>query len=533
MIDSIRDPALKLLMQALQKAVEAEDAQAIQGLIAKLLLWSDEVELKTVLQSSVEAKALGDMMALTWHVLKRSAQAGVKNVLDDVRFIERALARQEKAAGVELMKPAPLSRPTDTKDSTHKILLIDDDALILKHFSYQLRESGFEVVTRRSTEDVDLLIAQENPSIIIMDLLETSDTLQGPAYMVTRQEDHTNHTPVIFMGERDDFDARLDCVRAGAHAFLAKPFDFKQLLDQVKQFTGDVNQDPYRVLAVDDDKLMLKIIRFNLEHAGIVVETTTNPKQAIDLMYDLRPDVLLTDLNMPECSGIELARMIRQLKTFVSIPIVFLTAETDPEHTANALLKGGDAYITKPVETTHLLDVVRSCAAKSREVRSMMFEDDLTGLYNPSAMRETLRREVIRADRANEPVTILLLDIDHLKRINDTYGHPAGDRLLKSFGNFLQARLRRTDWIGRGNGEQFAVIMPNTSAENAKKIIDTLRTAFADVKHQSDQGTFKVTFSGGVVSCVSGQDVEHIFHSVEMALLEAKQAGRNQLKVST
>jgi diguanylate cyclase (GGDEF)-like protein len=156
-----------------------------------------------------------------------------------------------------------------------------------------------------------------------------------------------------------------------------------------------------------------------------------------------------------------------------------------------------------------------------------MLRDSLTGLLNHTAFKEHLSREIARVRRQGTPLAVALIDLDHFKTVNDTYGHPTGDRVVKSVARVLQRRLRRTDVIGRYGGEEFAVLFPNTTERQAQRVVDEVRVTFAQVRHQSDSREFQVTFSGGVATCPPYDEAARLTEAADQALYAAKEAGRN------
>jgi diguanylate cyclase (GGDEF)-like protein len=190
---------------------------------------------------------------------------------------------------------------------------------------------------------------------------------------------------------------------------------------------------------------------------------------------------------------------------------------------------GGDDFLTKPIKPGHLVSSVSSRIQRSRMLRSFMVRDSLTGLLNHTAIKDQLEREVARAKRLKTPLAYAMIDIDLFKRVNDTYGHPVGDRVIKSLSRLLKQRLRETDVVGRYGGEEFAVIMSDTDGPAAMKVLDNIRDAFSRFSHLADGKEFSVTFSGGIADVALSGDAIKLGDFADRALYEAKHAGRNRL----
>jgi diguanylate cyclase (GGDEF)-like protein len=162
-----------------------------------------------------------------------------------------------------------------------------------------------------------------------------------------------------------------------------------------------------------------------------------------------------------------------------------------------------------------------------------MIHDGLTGLLNHTAIKEELAREVVRSNRLNTPLSFAMVDIDFFKKVNDTYGHAAGDRVLKSLARLLKQRLRETDIVGRYGGEEFAVIMNDTEATSAAKVIDEIRNVFSRLLHLSHDEEFFVNFSCGIADLKHFSDVASLSEAADKALYQAKQRGRNKVVVNS
>ncbi|MCJ7625622.1 MAG: diguanylate cyclase, partial [Anaerolineaceae bacterium] len=301
--------------------------------------------------------------------------------------------------------------------------------------------------------------------------------------------------PIFIISRSDPFSVRLDAVRAGGKAFFLKPLNVADLVDVLDDYSvAKTPSSPYRVLIIDDSQTQAFYSSVHLQKIGISTEIINDPSKVLQVLTDFNPDLILLDIFMPECSGLEVANIIRQIKTFDSIPIVYLYAETDINIQLEAMGIGGDDFLTKPIKPEHLRSAVLSRAERYRKLRSLMIKDGLTGLLNNSAVNEQLKQEIIRADRQINQVSYVMIDLDKFKLVNDSYGHAMGDRVLKSLARLFKQRLRRSDIIGRYGGEEFAIIFPDTSGQAAVGVMDELRKSFALVQHKAGDKEFTVIF---------------------------------------
>ena len=303
-------------------------------------------------------------------------------------------------------------------------------------------------------------------------------------------------------------------------------------MDMIDTLSTTEESEPYHVLIVDDDPEQVSYYALILQQAGMITSVASEPKTVLNVLVEAKPELILMDMYMPGCSGTELLALIRQQEAFVSIPVVFLSIENAETKKLAAIREGGDDFITKPAEPEFLIASISNRIRRTREIRYFMERDSLTGLLNHSNLKEQLIRELLRAKRAGSSLCFGMIDLDNFKNVNDTYGHLTGDKVLKSLSRMLQERLRRTDIIGRYGGEEFGVILLNTSATNAEPILNEIRENFSQIRHQGEEDEFFVTLSCGI-ACYPGYTDEGDFAAAaDKALYRAKESGRNCVVVS-
>ena len=263
----------------------------------------------------------------------------------------------------------------------------------------------------------------------------------------------------------------------------------------------------------------------------MIAQVVSNPLEVLEAMESFHPDLLLMDIYMPEISGVELARIIQQHRSYLGVPIVFLSAERDPLKQLEALGQGGDNFLTKPIEAAELVKAVSIRANHYQTLRSLMLKDSLTGLLNHSRVLEQLDHELRRAARLNQPLSVAMIDIDHFKSVNDTWGHPVGDSVILTLARLLRERLRVSDVVGRYGGEEFMVVMPEAGLEDARRVIDSLRESFARISHRVGDKDFTVSFSAGIAQITPRCVDRSLMEKADQALYQAKSIGKGRLSV--
>ncbi len=325
--------------------------------------------------------------------------------------------------------------------------------------------------------------------------------------------------------------SRLEAVRMGCQAYFTRQLDMTSLLDTLDRLTAPPQAEAGRVLIVDDSPALATFYAAHLQEAGFVTQVVNDPLKTLEALDEQAPELILLDMNMPGASGEEVARVIRQQDAFLSIPIVFLSAESDIGRQREAMSLGGDEFLQKPIQPEHLISAVKSRVIRYRALRALMVRDSLTGLLNHTNFKERLRAEAARSKRQGRMLSVALLDIDFFKKVNDGYGHPAGDRVIKSLSRLLRQRLRGADVIGRYGGEEFAVALPDTTGDKAALVLDQIRVSFAAIVQHAGDRTFQVTLSAGVAQYHEGSDGESLIQVADEALYTAKHGGRNRVEI--
>jgi diguanylate cyclase (GGDEF)-like protein len=338
--------------------------------------------------------------------------------------------------------------------------------------------------------------------------------------------------PVIWTCENGDLRSRLQSVRLGGAAFFTQPVDTDSLLVKLDDLTARTAPEPLRVLIVDDEPSLARLFSLILRQSGMETCEVISPLEVMTPLVEFRPDLILMDVYMPGCKGTELAAVIRQQEAYLGIPIVFLSVETDVHKQQDALRYGGDDFLIKPIQPRHLVSAVTTRATRARVLRNLMVRDSLTGLLNHTKTKEQLNVEMDRVRRLGHTISLAMIDLDHFKVVNDTYGHSAGDRVLRSLARLLQQRMRQTDVIGRYGGEEFAVIMSGADSNNARRVLDDVLMSFASLNHCCEGQDFRVSFSAGIASSPPIHDAASLSEAADRALYEAKSRGRSQVVVA-
>lgn len=421
-------------------------------------------------------------------------------------------------------KPYPLSH-----QASSLIYVLEDDVELAEETAQQLQHFGYRVELFHTTKALQEGVARQSPDVLLADIHLPEGSNAGPEVTTDISLQSGNDIPVIFTSGHNTWQDRLNAVRAGGQAYLTKPININVLVEQLDNVTGKQYQSQYRILIVEDTELLAQHYSFVLQTAGMSNVVLNKPEKILDVLEAYRPDLILMDIYMPGCSGVEAAQVIRQHSTYTNLPIVYLSTEKGLDQQLDALHVGGDDFLQKPINDNHLVAAVRIRARRFRQLSELMNRDSLTGLLNHINLKVALDREIAQADRRSAPLSFVMLDIDEFKLVNDTYGHPVGDQVIKSLARLLSQRVRKGDIAGRYGGEEFALILPDTPPSEALQLVENLRQQFEKIKYRLENGEFSATFSAGIASCPPYNLMENLITDADEALYKAKDSGRNQV----
>ena len=301
------------------------------------------------------------------------------------------------------------------------------------------------------------------------------------------------------------------------------------------------------ILVADDEPINRSLIQRRLERAGYRVLTAENGGEAVEKTLASLPDLVILDVMMPVMDGLEACRRIKDDEATRDIPVIFLSARDETEVKVNGLSLGANDYISKPFKAEELLarvdvamrlkherDRLRESAEEARAHAELAQEravtDALTGLLNRYGLQRSLAREHAEARRYERPLACLMIDLDNFKRVNDTYGHNAGDTALQQIATILIEVVRRSDMVFRYGGEEFLVLLPETDLEGAVSLAEKIRQATHSRSFGDGERIFSLTLSAGVATLWDNESGNDMIARADMALYHAKAQGRNRVE---
>jgi two-component system cell cycle response regulator len=453
---------------------------------------------------------------------------------------------------------------------TARVLIVDELLPNLKLLEVKLSNEYMQVETAESGAEALAAIDADPPDIVLLDvMMPEMDGFEVCKRIKANPE--TTHIPVVMMTNLSDRADRVRGLEVGADDFLTKPVDDRTLFARVRSLVRlkilmdewrlrdrasesltllNGNTDSYteagtdaRILIVEDKESyatqLTEILAVD-RHESIAVE---RPEESIDRLMNDDFDMILIGLCLEGQDALRLCAQIRSIDTLRHVPILLLVEESDSERLAKALDLGCNDYVVRPVDRNELLVRCRTQVrrrryqAKLRDNYERSFEmaltDSLTGIYNRRYLEAHLSGLIERIAGGRRYLSVILLDIDHFKKINDTCGHAAGDEVLQELCARVKKGVRSFDTVARYGGEEFVVVMPETNMGVATTVAERLRQVVADQPFTAITADHKleVTISVGVaeVDVTGGETTTSLINRADKALYVAKSKGRNRV----
>lgn len=407
----------------------------------------------------------------------------------------------------EIAKPAipptisPQSTPQPMQASAPFVLMIDDDKPFIDALQQAAPMRGLQIEMMTDEAVIWERLAQNPPEVILLNLHQ-ADTSDSRLSLLRALKTQFPRIPVLTLAQHDQLDERIAVARLGSERYILKPATLDEVFEAIAQVLPQGSGNEAKVLVVDDDAGMLKMLTVLLQPWGLQVTTLSNPDQFWQVLTSTNPDVLLLDLEMPTFNGIELCQVVRQDSKYGDLPILVVTAHTDIDHIQKVFAAGADDFIGKPIVGPELVSRVMSRIERSRMQRQLLrfqreqFQawqqqstlDALTQVANRRHFDESLNQEWQRLSREQAPLALILCDIDQFRTYNDRHGYQAGDDCLQRIAQVICNCVHcnyidpNRHLVARYGSDEFAIILPNTSLNNAlliaEQIQQAIRTAF-------------------------------------------------------
>lgn len=448
-----------------------------------------------------------------------------------------------------------------------RVLVVDDIWPNIKMLEVHLRSQYYEVLTAASGQEALEKAETESPDIILLDVMMP----EMDGFEVCRRlkaNPNLSHIPVVMVTALTETEDKVRGLEAGADDFLSKPIDNISLMARVRSLVRlkmsldewrirensarqlgvvsesiNVMDEPVegaQILVIEDKDFEKRKIEQTLRGDSDVVMIAENGAEAMDLALVHDFDLITVSLDLEEEDGLRLCSLLRTNEKTRNVPLVMVASANDMPRIAQGLEIGAHDYITRPLDTSELKARVRTQIRRKRfqdrlrstyEISlSLALTDSLTGLYNRRYLEVHLDKLLIKNKKANKTMAVLMMDIDHFKKVNDTRGHDVGDEVLKVFAKRLQENLRSFDLVARMGGEEFIAILPDVSEQRAHAVAERIRMAISGtpIACNVEEGALPISTSiGGFFISDCSIDAGEAIRCSDQNLYNAKKSGRN------
>jgi two-component system, cell cycle response regulator len=460
---------------------------------------------------------------------------------------------------------APERKQTDARPL---ILIVDDDVRNVKLLD-ALLSSEYQTIKAYDGDEALASVRQTLPDLILLDIMMP----KRDGYAVTRQlkgNALTRNIPIILITALGGADDKAKGIEAGADEFLNKPVNQTELKARVKSLlklnvyreqlsarieseedlisSGEGKAPPNKgeafptLLLVEDSRKDLNLFKAYLENQPFRLQVVRNGEEAIIECEKGKVDLVLLDLILPGIDGFDVCRRLRENDRTRNIQILMVSSQNDLESKLKGIELGADEFLIKPVIREELTVRIKSLVKKKQYLDQLVsryetalnaaITDKLTGLFNHSYLQHFTARELKRCFRRQGPMAFIMIDIDDFKQYNDTYGHPAGDTLLRLFGRLIKKAIREVDLAARYGGEEFAVVLPYTERPEAMAVAERILGEIRNCSFSEGPARLceRKTASLGL-ACYprDGETVADLIQHADVALYRAKSKGKNQI----
>ena len=446
----------------------------------------------------------------------------------------------------------------------NRILVVDDDPMNVKLVAAILKRGGYDSLAAYDGTEALQQVHEHHPDLILLDVMMPG--LDG--YQVTRQlkdDPLTAGISIIMLTALNDTEDKIRGLESGADEFLTKPVNAPELLARTKSMLrlkqyrdqlllrarseksfgrhlGPSAPQRQNVLLVEDNEKDLRLFAGQIEGLDIDVHVAHDGEEALQKTLGGEMDLVLLDIFLPGLDGFEVCQRLKENVATRDIQVVLITCLKDLEGKIKGMELGADDYLIKPVDGRELMTRIKALLAKKsyldrlhthyEQALSSAISDGLTGLYNQTYLKKFLDLEIKRSLRQRYPTSLLMLDLDNFKLLNDRFGHPVGDQVLRETARAIRNAIREVDLAARYGGEEFAVVLPYADTAGARIVGERILAAIRDIRLEGDSGKpiDAITASIGIAACPAfAQDADTLIREADALLYRAKNAGKNRI----
>jgi diguanylate cyclase (GGDEF)-like protein len=439
-------------------------------------------------------------------------------------------------AAAEPKPDAPTPAAPRTTEQ-RKIYHLSDGNPLACEIDQKLDSAGlYELTILDNVEHLREILGAFPPHMVIIDAA-FEDALESVGALVKSTRPRARHRlALLSFSTSGELPVRLRAMRAGADAFIALPAQAEDVTGRIAELLAADSADPYRILIVEDDRSQAIFAESILRKAGMTTCMVTDPLAALDQLDQFRPELILMDLYMPACDGMELTSIIREREAFVSTPIVFLSGEQNEEKHFEALDSGGDDFLAKPIRPKHLISAVTNRVRRARQLgrrgAGVNPRDPVSGLYQRAHVLDQVNALLTREDASAMQGGVVYVEIDSAARTRERIGMLAFDALLGQLGAFIAAHVGAADLTTRYGDSSFLLLCPHGDEATLVRLATDLRDRTARESFDQDGRSYTLSLSLGICGFAARLgEVGAMLNAAERAMSDARRPGGSHVGI--
>ena len=403
---------------------------------------------------------------------------------------------------------------------------MSDGGTMAAEIDLQLRAQGYELDLPDSVDELKDLLSRSTPALVVLDgIYEEAIEEVGALVKAARARADQRVLLIALSEHKTDLAARLRAMRAGCDAFIVQPANADEVLGRLRELSAAENADPFRIMIVEDDRSQALFAESILRKNGMQALAVNEASAVLDKLDEFKPDLILMDLNMPVCDGMELTALIREREAYLSTPIVFLSGEGDTDKHFEALSAGGDDFLTKPIAPRHLITAVTSRVRRARMLerkRKPAIREAAKGVHDSAQLARRLTEMLAMEDAATRDGGLMFIELVRAGSLRDSIGRSEFRQLMDRLTALISERIGANDLLARSGDSSYLLLNPDRSVEALREQAERLRQAVATTPF----GTARAPRSLGVVIgicpfAVAAGDAKAMIDAAERAQLEA------------
>ena len=403
---------------------------------------------------------------------------------------------------------------------------MSDGGTMAAEIDLQLRAQGYELDLPDSVDELKDLLSRSAPALVVLDgIYEEAIEEVGALVKAARARVDQRVLLIALSEQKTDLAARLRAMRAGCDAFIVQPANADEVLGRLRELSAAENADPFRIMIVEDDRSQALFAESILRKNGMQALAVNEASAVLDKLDEFKPDLILMDLNMPVCDGMELTALIREREAYLSTPIVFLSGEGDTDKHFEALSAGGDDFLTKPIAPRHLITAVTSRVRRARLLerkRKPAIREAAKGVHDSAQLARRLTEMLAMEDAATRDGGLMFIELVRAGSLRDSIGRSEFRQLMDRLTALISESIGANDMLARSGDSSYLLLNPDRSVEALREQAERLRQAVATTPF----GTARAPRSLGVVIgicpfAVAAGDAKAMIDAAERAQLEA------------